>query len=237
MKNFKKFIFIARHGERADMSKDCDLNLLKCGRYDTELTENGKCQAFQAGETIKNFLKENKKDYTIHNTSVISSPFARTIITANELIKGLCIPEKIPLFIENGLCEHLNKKWYPQHPNSFLLSLKDEMCEKKEYLNSQIKGLECRYQNITEMPIYPETHQECELRFKNVYNKIINHHFHVEEKDILILVTHFFPVEIFLRHFYNKEHAPPLEYCLTFAFYYNEESMEPIFVNQIYPKI
>jgi broad specificity phosphatase PhoE len=237
MKNLRKFIFIARHGERADMSKDCDLDLLKCGRYDTELTENGKSQAYQAGQAIKFFLQENKKEFNIKNTTVISSPFARTIITANQVIKGLSLDQTIPLFIEKGLSEHLNKKWYPEHPDNFLLSLKNEICEKKNYLNSEIKGLECKYQNITEMPIYPETHQECENRLKKVYSKIINHYFHVEDHDILIMVTHFFPVEIFLKHFNSQEFKTPLEYCLTFAFYYNDAAMKPEFVNQIYPKI
>lgn len=238
MKKFPKYIFILRHGERADAVENCDFNMLKCGKYDSELTENGKRQAYEVGNKIKQFLMEkNITHINSNNTSVISSPFARTIITGHELIRGLNLSEKIPLTIEKGLSERLNEKWYPHPPETFLLSTKEEVCEKREFLNSQIEGLECHHKNLTEMPKYPESYDECLKRFAKVYNILMSHYLNYERKDIIIMVTHFIPIEIFVKYFYNIEYKLPFENCITLAFYYDENACRPIYVDRIYPKI
>jgi broad specificity phosphatase PhoE len=251
--NLNKFIFIVRHAERADMVEGIDLDILKCGKYDTELTEYGKLDAVKVGEKIKNFLhSQNKKSHinffekdkenylknleSKKKITLICSPFARTLMTANSIIKGLNL--QLPIKVEKGLCEHLSEKWYPEHPEKFLLSIKKENdpCKKKEFLHSQISDRKIIHENITHLPKYPETHEECHIRFKRVYESLLDHYMNKLDNEVLIMVTHFFPVEIFVKCYHDEECILPVEYCITLAFNYDDKKKKPIYIDKIYPE-
>jgi broad specificity phosphatase PhoE len=242
MKNLNKFIFVVRHGERADLIKNANLDILKCGRYDSELTEKGKLEAFKIGQKIKTFLYKQKMErlfkpeYISHKDkiSICCSPFARTIMTANEIVKGLKLI--LPIKIEKGLCEHLSEKWYPEHPEKFMVALHNERTQGKDYLMSQIKDQELIHEFITDMPKYPESHEECHSRFKNVYEKLINYYMEHRNKHVLIIVSHHFPLEIFHRYYHQDNISLPAEYGLTIVFKYDTKSKKPDFVKKLFPE-
>jgi broad specificity phosphatase PhoE len=230
MKKIKdKLLFIVRHGERMDMIENIDYNTLKFGRYDTELTDEGHNQAYKVGNKISIYLGEN--NYKSTNTVIISSPFARTLQTAGQVSRAL--DTKLPIFIENGLSEHLNPKWYHIQPEEFLVCMIDkETNEKKCYLEA-MKEHEVILRSQTQLPTLPETHEECYLRLKEAYNKIIPYYFGVLDYDVMIMVTHFLPLEYFMKMFYDKEIKLPVEYCLTYGFTYSENTLN--FVEKLHP--
>lgn len=74
----EKLVIVMRHGERSDFAGQ----IPKLHKFDPELTDMGKKQAYEAGGMIRNYLKSiNFKG----KVSIISSPFARTIQTSIEV--------------------------------------------------------------------------------------------------------------------------------------------------------
>jgi broad specificity phosphatase PhoE len=258
MKKFDKFIFIVRHAERADLKPNIDLESLKCGKYDTELTNEGKEEAKKVGKIIRKFIaKNNNVDlnyFNKNNFSLVCSPFTRTIQTAHELIKGLmkkdysdedvelsqyCSDNNeviLPIRIEKGLCEHLSTKWYPCHPQEFITCMKSENCEEKEFFKSQINIHQLIHHcSLHEFPTYPESHEECTERFEIVYKRLIENYMENLKFNNLIMVTHFFPVEIFFNLYHKEKIELDVEYSLTLAFRYDEIKKQPVFLQKLYP--
>jgi broad specificity phosphatase PhoE len=242
MKMFKdKIIFIVRHGERADMIENIALEYLKCGKYDTELTSLGKTDAMKVGEMIRKYLKtaenntgHNKEFFlTPNSTKIISSPFVRTLMTANHLIQGLDV--QLPITIENGISEHLNKKWYPDPPEKFLVYLKEKESKERLYLNSQIREQEFSQGFVTKMPKHPETHAESFERLHESFKMLIRHYLEFQDYKILIMVTHFYPLQVFSKIFHSEDEEIPLEYCLTFAYRFTTHDKKMKFLSKIYP--
>ena len=206
MKLFNKnLIIIIRHGERADMIENVNLDNLKCGKYDSELTQRGKSQAYEAGEEIKEFLESNeinlKKLEQEKKIKLLSSPFARTLMTSHHLLKGLEL--STPITIEKGLCEHFNAKWYPIHPENFLVYEKQENSPEKNFLYSEINYNSIICESKASLPKRPETHEECANRLKSVYNDITKFYFQECGYKIMFLVTHFLPIEVFFKLYSN----------------------------------
>lgn len=96
-----QIIWIARHANRLDFVNP-DWFLTAERRYDPPLSEDGFLQAKQ----LANRLKSEKI------TQIFSSPFLRTIQTANAVAEVLNLPIKL----ETGLSEWLNPTWMTEEP-------------------------------------------------------------------------------------------------------------------------
>ncbi|MBW4665658.1 MAG: histidine phosphatase family protein [Chroococcus sp. CMT-3BRIN-NPC107] len=94
-------IWIARHANRLDFVNP-DWFLTAQRRYDPPLSEDGIVQASQLAQRLK---KENIK-------AIFSSPFLRTIQTANQVAEVLDLQIKL----ESGLSEWLNPEWMSETP-------------------------------------------------------------------------------------------------------------------------
>ncbi len=94
-------IWIARHANRLDFVNP-DWFLTAERRYDPPLSDDGMVQASQ----LANRLKNEKI------TAIFSSPFLRTIQTANQVAEVLDLPIKL----ESGLSEWLNPEWMSENP-------------------------------------------------------------------------------------------------------------------------
>lgn len=94
-------IWIARHANRLDFVNP-DWFMTAERRYDPPLSDDGMVQASQ----LANRLKSEKI------TAIFSSPFLRTVQTANKVAEVLNLPIKL----ESGLSEWLNPDWMSENP-------------------------------------------------------------------------------------------------------------------------
>ncbi len=94
-------VWLVRHGNRYDfVYPDWFLTALR--RYDPPLSDDGIIQA-------KQLAKRLKSEKIAH---IFSSPFLRSIQTANEVAHSL----NLSINLENGLGEWLNKDWMTETP-------------------------------------------------------------------------------------------------------------------------
>jgi len=91
-------VWIARHGERIDFV-DPDWTQTGGDPYDPHLSPNGMQQA-------KDVARRLKDEGISH---IFSSPFLRTLQTANEVAELL----DLPIYVEPGAGEMLSADWYP----------------------------------------------------------------------------------------------------------------------------
>ncbi len=89
---------------------------------------------------------------------IFTSPFLRTIQTADPLARRL----KIPIQMEWGLCEWLCQDWTPALPDVTPI----------EDLMKDFPAIDCTYQSLV-TPCYPETHEELDARIKIIARKLI----------------------------------------------------------------
>lgn len=94
-------VFIARHGERIDHVNRAWRSTAD-NPADPYLTPRG---LEQASALAKHLTQ-------MQITHIFSSPFYRTLQTANEVSRLT----KVPIKIEHGLKEYLNPEWYPTAP-------------------------------------------------------------------------------------------------------------------------
>ncbi len=94
-------IWIARHANRLDFVNP-DWFLTAERRYDPPLSDDGIVQASQLAQRLKQE----------HIKAIFSSPFLRTIQTANQVAEVLNLPIKLEL----GLSEWLNPQWMSETP-------------------------------------------------------------------------------------------------------------------------
>ncbi len=94
-------IWIARHANRLDFVNP-DWFVTAQRRYDPPLSDDGIVQASQLAQRLK---KENI-------TAIFSSPFLRTVQTANQIAEVLDLQIKL----ESGLSEWLNPDWMSETP-------------------------------------------------------------------------------------------------------------------------
>ncbi|KRW99303.1 hypothetical protein PPERSA_02415 [Pseudocohnilembus persalinus] len=162
--NNKYLLFLLRHGERADNSQD--LNELKkiINKQDPPLTELGKIQAFEAGQEIKNYLIQNKNKYPhIKNLIIISSPFLRCLMTAENIHLGLENYLKTDEIItDNYLCEHLQSQWFNKDILQNGLCIRNQTIKNKNnnlqnFINLKIND---SYNDKQFLPKYPENNYE-----------------------------------------------------------------------------
>ena len=152
---------------------------------------------------------------------MISSPFTRTISTAENLIKGLNsnlkendgkinINTDIDINIDYGLYEFINGKHFKEHPEN------DLNLNKSEY-DFLIPLKEINKEN---KPNFPEKLTECVIRYENCIRKLLKD-FKESEEDVLLLVTHGYGVQVisdFLRGDYYEDDVVYIDYCFCFVF-------------------
>jgi broad specificity phosphatase PhoE len=95
--------WLLRHGERQDQA-DPAWAETAANPHDPGLTEWGHEQADRAGRR----LREEGVG------AVYASPFTRAVETAVAVAAHL----DLPVFVEDGLCEHLNPDWFPHAPRA-----------------------------------------------------------------------------------------------------------------------
>lgn len=82
----KQQVFIIRHGERADSGSNEDQKSIK-NVDDPHLTQIGVEQAQKTGQFIYEYLLQNNL-LSKKKIKVISSPFLRCVMTAQEFVRG-----------------------------------------------------------------------------------------------------------------------------------------------------
>ncbi len=96
-------VWIARHGNRQDF---VDPDWMKSAErpYDPGLSPDGVVQARKLAERMAS------EDVS----AIFSSPFLRTVETANQIAELL----DLPIFIEPGISEWFNSEWFPAAPQT-----------------------------------------------------------------------------------------------------------------------
>ena len=128
-------ITFLRHGIRLDVDEPIYHKHYLKRAGDIPLSPRGIKQAQETGE----YLKENEKiDW------IFVSPFFRTLQTAQIVAEQL----HIPIHIEHGFIEHLNKDWFPSYPE--VLSL--------EEASDVFPNVNKEYQSLVQ-PTFPEMNE------------------------------------------------------------------------------
>ena len=105
-------IWIARHGNRIDFVNPEWFNTAE-RRYDPPLSDDGVVQAYQLGQRLKG--------QGINH--IFSSPFLRTVQTANQVASALDLSIKL----ESGLSEWLNSAWMTAMPERMSINALSEL--------------------------------------------------------------------------------------------------------------
>ena len=140
-------VWIARHGNRLDFVNPEWFNTAK-RRYDPPLSEDGWTQA----QELANRLKGEPIQH------IFSSPFLRTIQTADCVAQALNIPIKL----EAGLSEWLNPDWMSETPE----------IHPQEFLEQRYPRIDWSYQSLV-IPQYPETEMVVNQRTALIARKLV----------------------------------------------------------------
>ena len=152
-------VWIARHGNRLDFVQPEWFNTA-ARRYDPPLYDDGFIQAQELGQRLK---PENI-------THIISSPFLRTIQTANEVAKILDLPIKL----EAGLSEWHNPEWMSASPE----------IHPQQILASQYPRIDWQYQSHI-IPQYPESEADVNQRTEKTIKQLVT-----EFKEDILIIGH-----------------------------------------------
>ena len=155
----KQIVWIARHGNRLDFVHPEWFNTAE-RRYDPPLSEDGFIQAQELGTRLK---QENI-------SHIFSSPFLRTIQTANEVAEILNLPIKL----EAGLSEWHNPDWMSEKPET----------HPEELLAKDYPRIDWNYTSRL-TPNYPESEDAVNQRTQAVARKLV-----AEFSDEILLVGH-----------------------------------------------
>ncbi len=140
-------IWIARHGNRIDFVNPAWFDTAE-RPYDPHLSDDGKVQAQQ----LANRLGTEKI------THIFTSPFLRTVQTANYVAEAL----NLPLKLEWGLCEWLNPEWIATDPETLTA----------EALRQQFPQIDPTYQ--TQPTSYPESWENCLQRTRETAQRLVD---------------------------------------------------------------
>jgi len=151
-------IWIARHGNRIDFVNPAWFNTAE-RRYDPHLSDDGQIQAQQLAHRL---MGEGI-------TQIITSPFLRTVQTANAVAECLDLSIKL----DWGLGEWLNPDWM-----SFPETLPPEI------LAQEFPRIDLFHP--IGIPRYPETWNDCLERTSNTAKRLVN----TFPQDHLLLVGH-----------------------------------------------
>lgn len=150
-------VWIARHGNRLDFVNPSWFSTAQ-RRYDPPLSEDGLLQAKQLGQRLKS-------EKIAH---IFTSPFLRTIQTANEVAEVLDLPIKL----EAGLSEWHNPHWMSEPPE----------IHPKDLLEAEYPRIDWCYSSRIR-PQYPEMEQTMMDRMANIIQELIRDY----SQDILLI--------------------------------------------------
>lgn len=140
-------VWIVRHGNRLDFVHPEWFNTAE-RRYDPPLSEDGLIQAKELGERLK-------KEKIAH---IFSSPFLRSIQTADRVAEALNLPIKI----EAGLSEWLNPFWMTELPQT----------HPQTFLAEQYPRIDWSYASQV-MPQYPESEESLWQRTTQTAKRLV----------------------------------------------------------------
>lgn len=176
-------IYVARHGERIDHI-DRDWKKTAPSPHDPFLTERGVAQAHALGIRLKD----------AGLTHIFASPFYRTCETANEVSKVT----GIPIFVEPGLGEFLNRDWFENRPQ---LKSITELKEKFSTIDPTYEPeVSCRF---------PETRDDVIVR-ATITARILSAKY---GGATILLVGHGMTCEFMARGLANAPVRPYISYC------------------------
>lgn len=178
-------VYIARHGERIDHVNPKWTETAE-NPYDPFLTEKG----IQQAQALGRFLLQQTDNNITH---IFASPFYRTVQTANEVAKLT----NLPICIEPGLGEYLNKDWFSTRPKLVPIEhLKKEFgCIDTSYT----PHIACRY---------PESRDDVIVR-SCMTARVLAEKF----SGNLLLVGHGMTCEFMARGLSNAGIRPYISYC------------------------
>ena len=153
-------IWIARHGNRIDFVNPEWFDTAE-RRYDPHLSDDGIVQARQLAKRLQ---RESRI------THIFSSPFLRTVQTANEVAEVLDLSIKL----DWGLCEWLNPEWMTAMPETL----------SREILARKYPRIDLSY--FSDNPAYPETWDDCLKRSSNACQRLASTY----QKEEILLVGH-----------------------------------------------
>lgn len=130
-----QIVWIARHANRLDFVNPEWFNTAE-RRYDPPLSADGFLQAQELAERLKG-------ERISH---IFTSPFLRTVQTANQVAEIL----DLPLKLEWGLCEWLNPEWMTEMPETL----------SPQELAQEFPRIDLRYHSRV-VPKYPEYDPVC----------------------------------------------------------------------------
>jgi broad specificity phosphatase PhoE len=216
-KSKKKLIVVMRHGERTDDKNAKEFGSIDqtiMNEFDPALTLNGVEQAKSIGKQLKKFIEKlyNKKTSDL-KICIYSSPFLRTLMTAENVIEGFSesvTNPKINLNIYNGLYEYLNEHHFKAHPQETLEVNYDSFTHK--YLNKSSITKE-------DLPGFPENINQIISRYTEAIQKLKQLFLQNEnEDDVLVIVTHGYGVQISATYLNIPEDFFFIDYCSTYIF-------------------
>lgn len=212
----KNLLIFIRHGERSDRIPGLTPTFNK---NDPELTLNGKRQAYDIGLILSDYLFDNYP--TFNNINIISSPFARTIQTSKNILKGLSNKFSIDdcLNIDYYFAEYI-KDEFPTHDYPTFLVVKND-------INKLLPDLENTNLNYVNDPdnIISKKYEDDELCKSRISRGLENLWMNFEnqknkENNVLIIISHGDPI-----NFANIELGYPgpfnwrnIKYCNSFIY-------------------
>jgi broad specificity phosphatase PhoE len=238
----EKLLFIVRHGERTDK-----VGLIpRLHVKDPELTEKGKKQAFEIGKIIQEKLRN---DYRIDNNKkvlIISSPFARTIQTAKQILFASKeqieprIEEKI--FVKNLLCEILDEGFHGYDARYFLSVYNQTKSESvynsqfdSNYFRQEINDIEIEFLDEKEQLPLSETESDCIERVSKCIECGLQSYLKRDDVGGVIYVSHASPIDYFNRMLgykgpYGWGH---INYCTSFVYSIDVDSKLSKFLERL----
>lgn len=140
-------VWIARHGNRQDFV-DPDWPKTAERPYDPGLSPDGVIQARQLADRLQ------QEDIS----ALFTSPFLRTVETTNQIAEVL----ELPIYLEPGLSEWFNPKWFPAAPETMPSDL----------LVDRFPRIDLTYSSRIR-PSYPETENEAMRRSAEAAHAIV----------------------------------------------------------------
>eukprot|EP00347_Sterkiella_histriomuscorum_P011745 403371264 len=175
-----------RHGELADQTFIKNWLGLQSVQvehnFDPPLTQNGKDQAYLAGQRVKDYIV--KSDFAGAEITILSSPMIRTLETAAYLSHGLTNSTDGALIVNNNLCVKLKsrlKKNPLEHGYLAMANQSDPPSLQtliQQRLDNKISQISSQDPHDTlNMIKYPEDNQEFQQRFMLGFHDIIKNYF------------------------------------------------------------
>ena len=152
-------VWVARHGNRLDFVNPKWFNTAQ-RPYDPPLSDDGVIQAQQLGQRLK----------SANIAHIFSSPFLRTVQTADQVAQALDLPIKL----EAGLSEWLNPEWMKQKPETL----------SPQALAQKYPRIDRRYSSRV-VPQYPESNETVMQRTAQTVRQLVE-----EFSEEILLVGH-----------------------------------------------